>query len=152
MEKKSSPVKVRRRNAITRILVPVDFSGSSMHAVRMAKEIAGALGAEITLLHVAEPLHVDWRFETTSIQKEQHNDVRKQLDALLAKELADVPKARAQMAFGHAVTAITDFAKKARKDLIVIGTHGRTGLSHMLLGSVAERVVRHAPCAVLVAR
>jgi nucleotide-binding universal stress UspA family protein len=113
--------------------------------------IAGGDPSRICVLHVAEPLHIDWRADTTAIQKKAHNVIRKVLAKFVRAEFGDDgPKTR--FIPGNPVDVIVRHAAKMNADLIVLGTQGRTGLPRALIGSVAERVVRHAHCPVLVVR
>jgi len=140
---------------IQRILCPIDFSDSADHALRYASALAETFGAELTLLHVVAPIVAALPGETALP------------DALLAdvEELADACRERLEKTVGQ-LTAnglsvqhkvlngvpfieIIRYARDAEMDLIVMGTHGRTGLGHLLIGSVAERVVRKSPCPVL---
>ena len=141
----------RRVSKFRRILVPVDFSDQSLDALGQARMIAGNDASRICVLHVAEPLHIDWRADTTAIQKEAHDVVRNVLAKFVRAEFGDgAPKTH--FLPGKPVDAIVKFAAKMNADLIVLGTQGRTGLPRTLIGSVAERVVRHAHCPVLVVR
>jgi nucleotide-binding universal stress UspA family protein len=141
----------RRSGEFKRILVPVDFSDQSLDALRMARRIAGDDISRLCVLHVDEPLHIDWRADTTAIQKEAHDVVRKVLVKFVRAEFGDHgPKVH--FIVGKPVHAIMRYAVKMNADLIVLGTQGRTGLPRALIGSVAERVVRHAHCPVLVVR
>ena len=137
---------------VNRILVPVDFSGPSLAAMSYAHSLAALHDASLTVLHVVEPFHADMLMDTTAIQREQRTAAFKQLRALVAREFPAGAKATAKLRTGHPVETITRFARESGADLIVLSTHGRTGLSRALMGSVAERVVRHAPCPVLVVR
>jgi nucleotide-binding universal stress UspA family protein len=146
--------------AINRILVPVDFSAHSEGALRYASALGARLGAAIHVLHVVEdPLASGaWNSEVAALP--QIGDLRENLVAdaeqRLARyheraERAGVPSTTA-VRLGHPPQMIVDYAAAEAVDLIVMGTHGRTGLKHALLGSVAERVVRHAPCPVVTLR
>lgn len=136
---------------ISRILVPVDFSEASELALSHACSLALAHGAAITLSHVGEPLHPDWFFDTTILQRDIIETAEKHLQELVEKYGSGL-QAKTEMRFGHPVEAIVLAAQKMKADVIVIGTHGRTGMKHALLGSVAERVARQAPCPVLIIR
>lgn len=136
---------------IVRILVPVDFSEPSELALSHATALALAHGATITVCHVREPLHPDWFFDTTLLERDIIGRAQAALSAVVGKYCAGV-KADTEMRFGHPVETIVLSAKKAKADVIVIGTHGNTGVKHVLLGSVAERVARQAPCPVLIVR
>lgn len=141
----------KRSGQFKHILVPVDFSDQSLDALRMARSIAGDDPSRICVLHVDEPLHIDWRADTTAIQKEAHDVVRKVLVKFVRAEFGD-DGPKTHFIVGKPVDGIVKFAGKMNADLIVLGTQGRTGMPRVLIGSVAERVVRHAPCPVLVVR
>jgi universal stress protein A len=151
MKTKNSRAAGRAKTAWSKILVPIDFSAPSVAALHYARELAAGRGATLIVLHVVDPFHPDWRMDTGTLQRAAHDQARHRLRELLARELPDtrtVPELRE----GHPVEEITAVAQKSGADLIVIATHGRSGLRHVLIGSVTERVVRHAPCAVLVLR
>jgi universal stress protein A len=145
--------------AITRILVPLDFSPPSNRALQYATTLAARLGASVTLLHVVDnPLASGaWTSEIYV------PDLPQMLEALVGeanKRLASLEsvaanagvKAETTVVTGHPAYAIVEHAGAGRFDLIVMGTHGRTGLAHAFVGSVAERVVRRSPCPVLTVR
>ena len=141
----------RRISEFKRILVPVDFSDQSLGALRLARMLAGDDASRLCVLHVAEPLHVDWRADTTAIQKEAHKVASDVLAKFVRAEFGDEgPKTH--FVTGKPVDVIVKQATAMKADLIVLGTQGRTGIPRALIGSVAERVVRHAPCPVLVVR
>jgi nucleotide-binding universal stress UspA family protein len=139
-----------------RILCPIDFSDCSRAAMLAAARLAKELGAELTVLHAyATP-----GYSLPEGVMLTSPDFLQELSAVVAKTVAEWRREAA--ATGVAVTATTvmgpafssilDEAKKGGFDLIVMGTHGRTGLRHALLGSVAEKVVRLASCPVLTVR
>ena len=134
------------------ILVPVDFSAATAGLMAYARHFARRNKLNITLLHVVEPLHPDWHMDTTGLQRQRREQAHQALTGLLAREFPGSRSARAELREGHPVETIVRFARESRADLILIATHGRTGLKRALLGSVAERVARHAPCPVLVVR
>ena len=134
------------------ILATTDFSGESLTGVRYAMNLAEKLGANVALLHVVEPVSRLSGMESVVLARGDSEVLalaRAQLAALAKREgKADVivtPTVRTGKPF-HEITAA---ARKHAADLIVIATHGHTGLNHLLLGSTAERVVRHAACPVL---
>jgi len=141
----------RRVSEYERILVPVDFSDQSLGALQTARMLAGDDASRLCVLHVPEPLHVDWHADTTAIQKEAHKVVRDVLAKFVRAEFGDA-EPKSLFIPGKPVDVIVKHATTMKADLIVLGTQGRTGLPRALIGSVAERVVRHAPCAVLVVR
>jgi len=137
---------------LKQILVAVDFSESSRKALRYALSFARLFGAEITLLHVVEivparraPLAVSRDAETREMAARTLATWRR--DARSGSSIKAVT--RTGISACHEIVAA---AEESNADLLVIGNHGRTGLARVLLGSTAERVVRHAPCPVLVAR
>jgi nucleotide-binding universal stress UspA family protein len=138
------------------ILVSTDFSSQALEAVRTAARFAAALDARITLVHVIEPppapvLRSVEAFER-ELARERADEVTRRLEAIRHTELRDLRVALRTEAYMNAALAICEIAEAERADLCVLGTHGRTGVSRALLGSVAERVVRHAHCDVLAAR
>lgn len=136
---------------INRILVPVDFSIRSEPAVRFAASLAQTMIARIGLLHVVQPLPVNsarYRAEIRRCDAEANREARRHLRALAAL----VPKGiRTDQLLRQDVPhrGIMDTASEWRCDLLVLATRGRTGVEYIVLGSTAERVVRHAQCPVL---
>jgi nucleotide-binding universal stress UspA family protein len=118
-----------------RVCCPVDFSGLSLSAVEAAAELARRLGAELTLLHVESPQEA-----FSEGRMEEYRKVAQ------ARGVAKVELGRTS---GDPSIKIGDFAQQGGFDLIVMGTHGRTGRAASLSGSVAETVVRNAKCPVL---
>jgi len=137
---------------LRRILVPVDFSKPSLDAVSYALGVARQAGAQIVLLHVVEPLHAGMLMDTTDLQREIRRAAHERLNKLVAATREALPGVTGKLRPGSAVAEIISFARRAGAELIVMGTHGRTGWRRGFIGSVAERVVRHAPCPVLVIR
>jgi len=140
--------------SFSKILVPVDFSANADAAIYTAIELASSCDAIITLMHVFEPVALafpaDPSFYAGAITADVTEDLRKALekkkDAALSKGAKHVTVEQGR---GNPAAAIKDLAEGGGYDLIVMGTLGRTGLAHFFLGSVAERVVRTASCAVL---
>lgn len=138
---------------IQKILAPTDMSELSSVGVRYALEMARELSAEVMVYYVV-PMSEDW-----FAGYEKHGPVRNllaneeaTLDKFLVEKFADdmkLMKIRQKVEFGAPHTSIVDMAEREGADMIVMSTHGRTGLDHMLLGSVTERVVARAPCPVL---
>jgi universal stress protein A len=137
-----------------KILCPVDFSEHSQRAVRFAALLARSFGSQITLLHVNDPVLV----ATSAIvfAERAEDETRAELNRLLDEALADgrhhVRDVTILVAEGDPSEQIATVAEEHGIDLIVMGTHGRGPIMHMVLGSVAERVVRTAPCPVLTVR
>jgi len=145
--------------AIKRILVPIDFSKDSLDALSYATQFAAALDAQIALLHVVEPIHyaapTDVYTANANIAmllEQQRQVAEKQLGRIASGVEKKGRRVRAAIKTGAASKVIVDTAKKDGTDLIIMATHGRTGLAHMFLGSVAEKVVRTARCPVLTVR
>jgi nucleotide-binding universal stress UspA family protein len=137
------------------ILVPIDFSDESTRALRFASALAGPAGAKLMLLHVVEPIGTpDFVYYPMLMENERVvRTARERLEQLRVE--AGIQSAQLGgllVRNGVAFHEITGAAKLLKIDLIVIATHGYTGLKHILLGSTTERVVRHAPCPVLVVR
>lgn len=141
-----SPDKVRS------ILVPVDFSKPSLDVLPHALALARKYEARLTLLHVIAPLHPDLLIDTTQSQRDARVAAHERLGKLADATKKAWPRTGRELRTGAPVTTITALAQRTNADLIVMGTHGRTGLKRRFIGSVAERVVRHAPCSVLVVR
>jgi universal stress protein A len=146
--------------AIKSILVPVDFSPCSDRAFHMALGLAQKFDASLHLLHVVEFSAVmppGWALEYfppnfEEMQADVVADVNRRMEAYRAQlEAAHVPVTTTVLT-GHATTRIVEAAGGSDVDLLVMGTHGRSGFSHLLMGSVAERVMRTSPCPVLTVR
>lgn len=136
---------------ISHILVPIDFSEDSLEALRAACELARRFDARLDLINVVEPLPPAADLMLVNAYEDIRRDAQ---DDLARLPCADLPagSVRRLVRLGYPAQTITDFARGEEIDLIVLGTRGRTGLAHLLMGSVAERVVRTAPCPVFVAR
>jgi len=144
---------------IKRIVVPVDFSDDSLKALAYARDIAKAFGAELLLLYVVEPVYyatpADMYVTTpnmTMLLDEQRQIGAKQLGKLIADLGKKGQRVRGMVKTGSPAQVIADTAKSTHADLIVMATHGRSGLAHIIMGSVSEKVVRHASCPVLTVR
>jgi nucleotide-binding universal stress UspA family protein len=141
---------------IREILVPTDFSDCARKALQYAVPLARQHHAVITLLNVTAPMpYPGGEYvgpDYMAVDAELRASSEKKLDQLAATEIPAEVEARCMARSGSAADAIVDLAQSLPADLIVISTHGRSGLKHVLLGSVAEHVVRRAPCPVLVVR
>jgi nucleotide-binding universal stress UspA family protein len=141
---------------LQRILVPSDFSDCSDAAVRYGLELARKFGATLHLLHVVQdPATQPWAAEGFAVPvleavDQWQKDAKARLDALIPSE--DRARAVVSCSIAAPFPEILRYAADNDIDLIVMGTHGRGGVSHMLLGSIAEKVVRRAPCPVLTVR
>jgi nucleotide-binding universal stress UspA family protein len=140
---------------IRRILVPVDFSEHSQRALDDAIGLAEKFGAELHLLHCYEvyPAGAIGFPYNVAIPETYEREIREAATARLAswreKVTARGIRAEQHLVMDRPSHGIVGLAEKLPADLIVIGTYGLTGVKHVLLGSVAERVLRHAPCPVL---
>jgi nucleotide-binding universal stress UspA family protein len=144
---------------IHRILVPLDFSPPSDYALTYAKALAADFGASLHLLHVIEdrlmtgpwPVEV-YLGELPRVREGLIKDAEaRMLECLKSIEKSGI-QATGEVVIGGPFQTIVDLGFTAGMDLIVMSTHGRTGITHLLIGSVAERVIRHAQCPVLVVR
>ena len=142
-----------------RFLVPIDFSADANQALAYAIDLASKLGARLTLLHVMQSpprggADMDVTVPHAYSQFIQHleAEVAHSMQACLERVTAGGLEGEIAVVHGVPFQEILDTAKKQQVDLIIMGTHGRTGLQHVLMGSVAEKVVRLAPCPVLVVR
>ncbi|MCX7590950.1 MAG: universal stress protein [Kiritimatiellae bacterium] len=152
----TDPAEKKTKIEIRKILCPIDFSETSQHALRYAVALAEEFGAELLLMEVRElyiPPPADypdmpWLTTDIPIAIEEGEDERLENLAAELRRTCQVPL-RTYRVTGKAFLEIIRKANEVKADLIVMGTHGRTGLSHILIGSVAERVVRLAPCPVL---
>lgn len=137
------------------ILVPIDFSECSKKALVYALTIAKQFGAAVTVLHVVAPYYAVDPYGLTQyerIEGELRGVGERKLKALVDEFAPEDVQANVVVTNGRATTEIVEVARKHRADLIVISTHGYTGLKHVVFGSTAEHVVRHATCPVLTLR
>jgi nucleotide-binding universal stress UspA family protein len=136
---------------IRRILVPVDFSSCSSAALEWAADLAERMGASVDLLHVWDGLY-HRALEAEPLAMFAHSELAKEMEVLLTNLESRGIEAHGRLEQGSPREAIVRCASEWDYDLIIMGTHGRTGLAHFILGSVAENVVRRAPCPVLTTR
>jgi nucleotide-binding universal stress UspA family protein len=138
---------------VNRILVPLDFSENSPAVLEWAAHLAEEHGSQVVLLHA---YHLPVEFQQVegaylpedfwaSVKAETEQSLARYAEGLRARGLSVETVARE----GYPATVIEEEARRQQADLIVIGTRGLSGLKHLLLGSIAERVVQHAPCPVL---
>ncbi len=141
---------------IRRIVCPTDFSVTARRAVDYAAEMARSFGAELVLLHVIPELNYPLRsFGMASsfphLREELHTRAKESLEQL-ASAIPGGLTIRTELRDGESHEQILECAKTEQADLIVIGTHGHTGIKHALLGSTAEKIVRLSTCPVLTVR
>jgi universal stress protein A len=142
---------------LKKILVPTDFSDCSAKALDYALAFAKLSEAQIILLHVVEPIvypmySQDVAADLGGFQADLIKASEAQLEQFSREKAAGCQSLKLKLSEGGAFWEIVETAKKEKVDLIILSTHGRTGLKHVLMGSTAERVVRHAPCPVLTVR
>lgn len=143
---------------LKRVLVPTDFSQTSSAALQYGVELAATFGASLHVLHViTEPLHATWACYAPGasflgVVERFKSDAREHLEFLVPAEDVAAGRVVLATAWGDATDQILKYASEHDVDLIVCGTHGRQGWDHIALGSVAETVVRRAPCPVLTVR
>lgn len=141
---------------IRKILVPIDFSDYSKNALRYAQDFARVYNAKLYLVYVIEPVIYPADFSMgqvalPSMDIEMNTRAKEELDNLAKKELPEM-EAKTIIKTGKPFVEIIETASEEDVDLIIIATHGHTGVEHILFGSTAEKVVRKAPCPVLTLR
>lgn len=138
------------------IICAVDFSDCSKAALKAACELARESKGALTLVHIFNPPTYSMGsgvFDMAALFEREQQSARAELESWRATAIAaGVERVETTARMGSAWDEIVRLAETTAANLIVVGTHGRTGLAHALIGSVAEKVVRHAPCNVLVVR
>jgi len=139
---------------IGKILVPVDFSEHSQKALRYALAFATQFDAEVTLVHIVEQMVYpgDWMYPPLAVTDFATEKREQMIERLRALDAGSGVKTQHMVRLGRAWQEVIEIAREQKTDLIILATHGYTGLKHVLLGSVAEKIVRHAPCPVLSVR
>jgi nucleotide-binding universal stress UspA family protein len=160
--KKKAPAKknksVQRKHIeLRRILVPIDFSEHSKNALKYAIPFAQQFKASIDLMYVVEPTiyPADFSFGQIgfpNVEEELRTHGNEELLKLIKKEIGKKVAARKIVRTGKPFYEISQYAQEEGIDLIIIATHGHSGMEQILFGSTAEKVVRKAPCPVLVVR
>ncbi|MCB9853933.1 MAG: universal stress protein [Phycisphaerales bacterium] len=144
--------------SLKRILFPTDFSEFSLHALKYAQSFAEAYKAELHVLHIVDEASLYWMamgpnsLPIGPCTEELLEVARKEMSDFLAKNLADTKDVQSHVVLGRPFSEIIRYARESDIELIVLCTHGRSGIQHALLGSVTEKVVRKAPCPVLTVR
>lgn len=162
-KKKKLEQVVKKRLSLTgpltvkKILVPIDFSGHSKNALQYAISYAKQFSAELILVYVVEPTiyPADFSFgqvAVPSIENELRERGKVELEELVKTQIGGGLTARTFVRTGKPFLEILSTAGEEEVDLIIIATHGHTGVEHILFGGTAEKVVRKAPCPVLVVR
>ncbi len=142
---------------IKKILVPIDFSDYSKSALKYSQEFSKYFDAEIILIYVIEPMIYPPDFSMgqiaiPSIDIELDKRAKEELEKLKHNEISPDVKSQIVIKTGKPFVEIIQTASELDVDLIIIATHGHTGVEHILFGSTTEKVVRKAPCPVLTLR
>ena len=142
---------------ISKVLVPIDFSDYSKSALKYAVNFVGHFKAELTLIYVVEPVIYPPDFSMgqiaiPSVDLEMDKRAVEELNKLAQQEIPSEIKVKSVVKTGKPFLEIIETAQEEDVDLIIIATHGHTGVEHILFGSTAEKVVRKAPCPVLTLR
>lgn len=142
---------------IKKVLVPIDFSDYSKSALKYAVNFAKTFDADIILIYVVEPVIYPPDFSMgqiamPSINTEWDDRAKDELQKLAKSEIAEIANVKTIIKTGKPFVEIIETAKEENIDLIIIATHGHSGVEHILFGSTAEKVVRKAPCPVLTLR
>ncbi|MDB6065270.1 MAG: uspa protein [Pedosphaera sp.] len=140
---------------LKKILVPTDFSSCSQKALQYAIPLAKQFSASLTLLHVVKPISDSGEIGMGMVafpEDEVRGFCEKRISAMARTEVGGRAPTMTVVRLGQPVSEIIDAAREQEIDLIIMSTHGHTGLKHVLLGSVTENVVRYAKCPVLVVR
>jgi nucleotide-binding universal stress UspA family protein len=141
-------------NGYNKILVPIDFSERSITVLRNAVYVAEKFKAELNVIYVVEDFSSMVAFSVPHISsdiqdEEMKRSAEKKMENFLNENLDPSVASKSKVLIGHVAEKICSFAKDEEIDLIIMGTHGYKGLERMLLGSVTEKVLKLAPCAVL---
>jgi len=145
---------------VNKVLYPTDFSDLSLHAVPYVKEYCRVYGAELHVLHVVDEAFAYWMtmgpnsLPVGPSVQEMLTGAKETMQSFTQKHFSDVAESavRTSVVSGRPFLEILKYAKDQSIDLVVLATHGRGALAHALIGSVAEKVVRKAPCPVLTIR
>jgi universal stress protein A len=142
---------------IKTILCPTDFSEPSLLGLSTALELANLFKSEIKIVYVLpvlppSPTDPNYEFVIPEYENILHKDSQKKLDEIIKTKVPAGIKATAVVGHGNPAKEIVRIAEEDKVDLIVIATHGGAGWHHLIMGSVAEKVIRHAPCPVYAVR
>jgi nucleotide-binding universal stress UspA family protein len=144
--------------ALKNILVATDFSEAADAALAYGRALARTFGARLHVLHVADDVYLRLGGDAyvavlPDLQRDVEEAARKRLDEVLVdNDPNPLPTKPVVVTSSATALAIVQYARDAQTDLVIVGTHGRGAVAHLLMGSVAERVVRTAPCPVLTVR
>ncbi len=149
-------LKGRFASPINTIVVPVDFSACSQEGLSYAVSFADRVGAKVIVFHAVYPGYIYTSdglalYDLSGLEKAARKNAERQMQEFVRSAEFGTVKFETKIVLGAPVPEICSFADEHKIDLIVTSTHGWTGLKHVLMGSTAEQIVRHAPCSVLVA-
>ncbi len=138
--------------AITKIIVPVDLQKNSENLIEFAINIAGKLEAKVCFIHVVKPLdsyagvvHPSW----DQVEKELKDHAKEKIDNIITENTGKCAGCSGKVSYGDTVDHILAYCKEVQASMIIIGTHGKKGLEKILLGSVANEIIKQAPCPTL---
>jgi len=136
------------------ILCPVDFSDASRKAVQYAKEFASSMGSRVHLLNVVEPrpMAVDITMNYIPLEEDLQHAAKEDLQLVLQEFQQAGLKVDSSIEIGNPADVILDKSRELDVNLVIMGSHGKKGLSRLIMGSVAETVVRKANCPVLIVK
>ncbi|MEI6846816.1 MAG: universal stress protein [Chlorobiaceae bacterium] len=136
------------------ILCPIDFSNASRKALQYAREFAGSMEASVYLLNVVEPqpMAVDISLNYVPLEADLEKASLEDLEAILQDFVREGFKAECGVEIGNPAEVILDKIDRLNVNLVIMGSHGKKGLSRLIMGSVAETVVRKANCPVLIVK
>jgi universal stress protein A len=142
---------------INKVLVPIDFSDYSKNALKYAVNFAKHFNAEMILIYVVEPIIYPSDFSmgqiaVPTINMEMDKRASEELEKLANKEISKDLRVKTLVKTGKPFIEIIETASQENVDIVIISTHGHSGVEHILFGSTAEKVVRKAPCPVLTIR
>jgi len=137
---------------IKKILCPIDFSEPSYKGLDFAVDLAKLFQAELVVLHVLQVLPARYTFDVPEFEGIIHKESEQQLKDEVAQRVPATIKTKILVGHGNAAKEIIEMAEGEKADLIVIATQGHSGWQHFVMGSVAEKVVRHAHCPVFAVR
>jgi nucleotide-binding universal stress UspA family protein len=142
---------------IKKILCPTDFSEASLHGLDVAVDLAGLFQAELKVVYVLpvlppSPTDPNYTYEIPEFERILHKDSETKLNEIVKAHVPATIKAESVLGHGNAAKEIVRMAEEGHIDLIVIATHGHSGWHHLVMGSVAEKVLRHAHCPVFAVR
>ncbi|MCX6562289.1 MAG: universal stress protein [Candidatus Aminicenantes bacterium] len=143
--------------AIKKIVCPTDFSDPSYQGLDYAIDLAKLFQAELSVVHVLNvlphsPTDANISFEIPEFERIMHKESEDKLKEIVKTRVPAAIKADAVIGHGNAAKEIVRIAEEGKADLIVIATQGHTGWHHLVMGSIAEKVIRHAPCPVFAVR